>query len=161
MAIQELKLEKVLELLPGLKAYGFSSFVLVDGELNTVSDSTVPYVLMAFAEFEIMKAVKSGFFCDTVITNNDNAYNECDCSSVASDCESCDLMKCDESTRHSLQEIIDSLVSSAEKLKGIETFENECKLYELARQIDQVIQMKNIFKKPANTNNLGKLGNQE
>ena len=95
MSVQELNLEKVLELVPELKDYGFSSFVLVDGELNTVSDSTVPMLLMDCMEERIMKSVKDGYFCDAVITNNDNAYNECDCSSVANDCESCELMKDD------------------------------------------------------------------
>lgn len=99
MATQELNLEKVLSLVPMLKDYGFSSFVLVDGELNTVSDSIVPVLTMDLAEEKIMNAIKDGYFCDAVLTNNDNAYNECDCSGSENGCDDCQLFgehECDD-----------------------------------------------------------------
>lgn len=93
MAIQELNLEKVLELVPSFKSFGFTSFTLVDGELNTVSDSQFPFELMELAESKILKAVKDGYFCDAKVDEREGDY---DCSSVSDDCESCDLMKVDD-----------------------------------------------------------------
>lgn len=73
MAIVELDLEKVLDLVPELKDYKLSSVVLVDGELHTVSDSSVPFELMELAETKILQGARDGYFCDAT---------ECDCTGV-------------------------------------------------------------------------------